>query len=174
MSEKELEEKFNNVIIGLINFISNCYEDSWFGENKKLIETFIESRPEEPIAYFLQYIYMNDTYRKKILEMDETFFLGQDFNEITQNKNEYIKNLFNFKKIWMKFDDKSKKLIKKSMLCLVKISEKYINRLYEIKIMKQNRLNIFNKIKEQQINSDEYSFDDISIGSSKCRRNKKK
>ena len=157
MTEKKLESKFNNILLGIVDFVGNCFPQSWFGKNKELIRTIIEKRSEEPIAYFLEYIYKNDLYRTKLRDMDESFFLEQDFSEITKNNSKYIAKIFDFKELWLRFDEESKVLIKKLMFSLLTVSEKYINTLYNEKIVKATD-NIF-------IKKDISLFDSISIGS---------
>jgi hypothetical protein len=186
MDEKKYETKFNTVILGLVNFISNCLPSSFFGKHKTAIECFIDDKPAEPVAYFIKYIYSNDEYRNRLKNMDDDFFIDQTFNEIISDNSEYVKRLFYFKELWISFDDDSKMLVKRSMKGLIKISESYINILYaskakdtEIKIVNENKYEVKGKIvkkhKEKLIESDsEYDLDSISIGSkktNKCKSN---
>lgn len=181
MEEKKYETKFNSVILGLVNFLSNCVPESFFGKHKMAIECFISDKPAEPIAYFIQYIYTNDEYRNRLKNMDDKFFINQDFDEIVNDNSEYVKKLFYFKELWKSFDSESKTLIKRSMKGLVKISENYINVLYETKV-KNTEVNIISetkcRIKKKEVKNKKkllegdvcYDVDSISIGS----RNKKR
>lgn len=140
-SEKMYEAKFNKVILGVVQFISNCVPDSFFGKHKESIKSFVEEKPAEPIAYFLKYVYDNDTYREKLLNMDDSYFLNQDFQEVISDnpfKKEtevYVKKMFYFRNLWLSFDETSKDLIRRSMISLLKISEKYIDVLYSTRVL---------------------------------------
>jgi len=183
MEEKKYETKFNTVILGLVNFISNCIPSSFFGKHKIAIECFIDDKPAEPVAYFIQYIYSNDEYRNRLKNMDDAFFIDQTFNEIISDNSEYVKRLFYFKELWRSFDDDSKMLVKRSMKGLIKISENYINVLCaskvkhnEIQIMSENKCKVKPKLKTDKkhkklLESDsEYDLDSISIGSKKTNK----
>ena len=186
MEEKKYEVKFNTVILGLVNFISNCVPSSFFGKHKTAIECFIEDKPAEPVAYFIQYIYANDEYRNRLKNMDDAFFIDQTFNEIINDNSEYVKRLFYFKELWKSFDDDSKMLVKRSMKGLIKISENYINVLYsskvehaDVQIVSEKKCTVKSKTvkkhKKKLLESEsDYDLDSISIGSKQNKKSKPK
>ena len=133
----DLEIKFNTVMIGMINYISEYYETSHFAEIKEVAESFSSQKPEEPIAYFLYHIYRNDDYRINILKENDDFFMGK-FKELDDNFSsddnniisaKYMVKLFEFKELWAEMDMMSKLYVKRSMKALVQISQKYISLL---------------------------------------------
>jgi hypothetical protein len=173
-TEKLYENKFNIVILGIIDFVSNSVPDSFFNKNNKKLHTFISKYSESAITNFIQYIYSNDEYRVRLRSMDDRFFIEQDFNTL-DIKSTHIKKLFYFKDLWINnFDDESKMLIKKSMKTLINISEKYINTLYEKNVGKYKKINNKVKIKKKKrkqhynihnVPDKCYDIDSISVGS---------
>jgi len=174
-AEKLYENKFNIVILGIVDFVSDCVPDSFFNQNNKKLHNFISKCPESGIVNFIQHIYSNDEYRIRLRDMDDRFFIEQDFNDL-DIKSTHIKRLFYFKDLWINnFDDESKNLIKKSMKTLINISEKYINILYDKNVKKYEKINKKvkkkkNKKKDKDYNiydvpDKNYNLDSISIGS---------
>lgn len=134
--QKTLVDKFNQVINIMLAHIIRYHRSDDLERVKSLIDQYIVCYPEEPISNFLIHIYRNDTYRECILNGDERFFMESKYQDIHHNeqtsiynyfsKEQYIRKLFEFRDIWGGLDQPTKEFIKKSMLCLVKISEKYI------------------------------------------------
>jgi hypothetical protein len=122
----DLVVKFNYVIMSMITHIIDYYSDSNTEKMKFVLEQIIKKMPEEPISYFLIHVYENDVYRRNILEQNDSFFIGENFEKYTKNNKDKVSKLFEFKDLWKKIDNGTKQLIKKSMVALVKISQKYI------------------------------------------------
>jgi len=134
--QKTLVDKFNQVINIMLTHIIRYHRSDDLEKVKSLIDQYIDSYPEEPISNFLIHIYRNDTYRECILNGDERFFMESKNHDTYReqssslynyfSKEQYIRKLFEFQDIWSSLDQPTKEFIKKSMVCLVKISEKYI------------------------------------------------
>lgn len=132
----DLESKFNTIMLGMIEFISEYYQQSHFNEMKDIAKSFVKKKPEEPIAYFLYHIYKNDEYRTNILEENDSFFLGKfeemndinnlDTEEVKEINTNYMVKLFEFKELWKEMDIMSQMYVKRSMKGLVQISQKYV------------------------------------------------
>lgn len=128
----DLESKFNYVMLNMIKYITKYYGDKDMKKIYKIIEKFIDNAPDEPIAYFLIYIYNIDEYRINILMNNDDFYLGKitakiDFPIYAKEKySKFITKLFEFKDLWPKIDNNARKYIKKSMKCLVSISSHYV------------------------------------------------
>ena len=90
---------------------------------KTQLENIIETAYEEPIAFFILNVYKNDKYRENILKQNDNFFINEHFGAET---NETGMQIFEFKSLWKQIDDETKDYIKKSMVALVKISQRYI------------------------------------------------
>ena len=141
MSDKFFEDKFNKVLQWIINFIGSVSPNSFFGEYGYTLNGFIAMSPNEPIAYFIEYIYKNDEYRTKLKNMDDTYFMNQNIESVSDNIisasiQTYIKKLFYFKELWVSLDEMSKNMIKKAMKGLIIICKKYIDALFDAKFEK--------------------------------------
>ncbi len=132
--QADLESKFNIVMLGMIDYVSDHYKTSHFTEIKDVAKSFSDKKPEEPIAYFLYHIYRNDEYRRNIIRENDDFFLGK-FHELDDNFSDtqggiisaqYMVKLFEFKELWGIMDMMSKLYIKKCMKTLIEISNQYI------------------------------------------------
>ena len=77
------------------------------------------------MLFFITNIYSNDTYRKNINEGNESFFLGNTYDEIGNDKNS-VNTIFQFKSCWGKLSSSNKNYIKDAMKTLVRISTQYI------------------------------------------------
>jgi hypothetical protein len=118
--------KFNMVIAGMIRHITEYYGDSTMSGMDIFLNDIIEKTPKEPISCFLMNIYKNDQYRTNILKQNDDFFLEEDYDELTEGDNEKTSKLFEFKDLWKQIDNDTKNYIKKSMMTLVKICQKYV------------------------------------------------
>lgn len=77
---------------------------------------------KQPQRIFKDYI--ADTYRDKIMNKDETFFLDKEY-DITSTKKEYwTEFIVNIKKVWMNMDHDSKENMWKYFKLLVLLSDK--------------------------------------------------
>lgn len=122
----ELVTKFNKVIMGMVTHVTEYYVDVEMSKMRVILEALIEQNPKEPISHFLISVYKNDDYRHNILEQNDKFFLNEEYNEIVEDDRGKLATLFEFKKLWIEIDDETKDFIKKSMVALVKICQKYI------------------------------------------------
>lgn len=133
MTDREIQRtiymnKFNAVMLGIFNHITQFYTHTEV-ENAKdqITEVLIES-PDGPICCFLKYVYLNDAYRRNLIEMNESFFL--DTNRTTDPElakdQAIIEKIFSFKKIWSSFSKGTKNFIMRALRGQVLISTKYI------------------------------------------------
>jgi predicted methyltransferase len=142
--KKEIQDSlvntFNLVVINMIRHITEYYGDPNMVKLQLVLEDIIIKTPDEPIACFLLNVYKNDDYRHNILKQNDKFFMDeidkqsltisdydQDNNQNNdQNNQEQIVKMFEFKTLWQHIDTDTKCFIKKSMMGLVKICQKYI------------------------------------------------
>ena len=118
--------KFNMVVAGMIKHITEYYGDSSISGMEMILTDIIEKNPDELISFFLMNIYKNDNYRTNILKQNDDFFMEEDYDHFTKQDNTKTKKLFEFKDLWKQIDDDTKTFIKKSMMALVKICQKYV------------------------------------------------
>jgi hypothetical protein len=78
---------------------------------------------KQPQRIFRDYII--ETYRDKIANEDESFFLSKNDFEITSRRKEYWMDFIDkIKMAWAKMDDENKKIIWKYFRLLVALSDK--------------------------------------------------
>jgi hypothetical protein len=128
MSEKQTQliSKFNTVILALINHIVETHGDMTTKTVQYIITNVINLTPNEPISFFLLNIYKNDDYRNNILLQNDSFFINNDMNDLTQGDTNKMAKLFEFKQLWTVSSEDTKLFVKKTMMVLVKICQKYI------------------------------------------------
>ncbi len=119
----ELIITFNEVLLGMIKYLTDYHGDVNTMKIKVILENIIDTAHEEPIAFFVLNVYNNDKYRENILEQNDDFFVNEHFGAET---NEMVMQIFEFKSLWKQIDNETKNYIKKSMAALVKISRRYI------------------------------------------------
>jgi hypothetical protein len=123
------ENKFNLIIINVFDHITKFYKNTEVNNSKEQMDDVLMQSPDGPICCFLKYVYLNDTYRKNLFEMNEEFFLDsgriEENQEVAKDK-EIIDKIFSFKKIWKSFGMRTKLFIMKAMRGLIKISTRYI------------------------------------------------
>jgi hypothetical protein len=124
----DLADKFNTVVMGIVRHLSEYYNEvAGLGGMDLILSAIIHDAPEEPIAYFIMNVYKNDEYRTNILKQNDVFFVNHHYDEHLKDcDKDQIARLFEFKELWKQIDTDTKKYIKKAMLALVKISQKYI------------------------------------------------
>ena len=86
-TKHEVQESFNKIILNMCNYMANKYPNTYFGIYHDTAVKFITERPTEPIAYFIKYVYSNDEYREKIIAQDESYFMGQEYNEVPEDSS---------------------------------------------------------------------------------------
>lgn len=128
--QDDLIEKFNITITNMVDHIIKYHDDN-FNNCKKLLEISMFTNQKMPINMFIEYIYKNDDYRMNIREQNESFFIQELEKETKKKKKDQdmISKLFEFKSLWGKIDNNAKSYIKKSMMILVVICDKYIKEL---------------------------------------------
>ena len=123
---KDLIFKFNMVIMSMIQHITTYHSDSSMAGMELILSDIIDKMPQEPISVFLINIYKNDNYRLNILKENDKFFMEETYDDFTGGDDERTTKLFEFKNLWKQIDQETKDFIKKSMMILVKICQKYI------------------------------------------------
>ena len=170
---------FNECLLGLVGYMANILQDSFFAQHRKEIQLIFEQEPNEPIAYYLEFVYAVDKFRINILNRNEDFLLKESFEDsIDQTftkgiinkydktskhyekqtlKQKYIKKIFDFKESWVELNQYQKTIIQDLMIRCVEICDKYVSLLDKINRCKEK---LKNKKKEKLI-----EYDDISTTS---------
>lgn len=122
---QDLIKNFNTVISNMISHIVDYYSDKSDDINKihKILKNTIKVYPKKPILYFINNVYINDAYRKNLLEQNDAYFMNYTDKSLDKNT---MNKMFEFKDLWKKIDDDTKTYIKRSMMALVLICQEYI------------------------------------------------
>jgi hypothetical protein len=133
---------------GVIIYIGNILPDSFFSQHLNEIQVIFKEEPNEPIAYFLEFVYAIDKFREGILRRDESVMMQESFedsidktfkkglinkydkkgqnNPLSSVKQKYIKKIFDFKEAWKKIGMDQKKIVEDIMIMCVEICDKYV------------------------------------------------
>lgn len=125
-----LKINFNNYTVILSVFLANIAPDSSFRIYKPYIEQFANENSNKIIDTF---ILSALKYEEEIINGNEGFFLGKNYDSELDNDNEKIIKVFEFKSIWKSLNDQNKAVIKSYMKLLYRIARKYFNLIYDNK-----------------------------------------
>jgi hypothetical protein len=127
----EIKEKFNKFALNMCTYLGTLHPDTHFGQYKDTIKEFFNSRPEEPIALFLEQVYSNQTYLENIKKGDDNFFINADYS---QHKDVQTTQIFEFKNLWKRLNSDGKDSIKKTMKLLIACTDTYLDILHNKKL----------------------------------------
>jgi hypothetical protein len=85
-----------------------------------------------------------DDFRKKIKDGDDKFFMEQTYDD-AKNKGYEIR-IFEFKDIWIRMDDNSKRIVKESMKMMIDHAELYLDIVSKISKIKKEEESILPSI----------------------------
>jgi hypothetical protein len=127
----DLIGKFNKVMLDMIDHITQYYPDSDISIAKSLIEKIVTEHPDKGMSMFLLNVYGNDEYRKNILLQNDNFFINNEYEHLHDKSNADLtgwrmEKIFQFKELWKLIDNDTKNYIKKSVMIMIKICEKYL------------------------------------------------
>jgi len=142
--KSDLIESFNKIAINMIIHLGNNFKDSLFCKNRIMLKNFFKFKPNDVIAYFVYYIYSYDDFRKKIRDGDDKFFMEQTYDD-AKNKG-YEVRIFEFKDIWIRMDDNSKRIVKESMKMMMDHAELYLDIVSKISKIKKEEESILPSI----------------------------
>ena len=134
--KNDLIESFNKISLNMVTHLGNEFKDSFFGKSKIIIKNFFKFKPNETIIFFLESVYSYDDFRKKIKEGDDRFFMEQSYDD-AMNAG-YEKRIFEFKDIWLRMNNQTKKIVKESMAMLIEHCELYLDIVSEINKLKKS------------------------------------
>ena len=133
-SKQEIQDSFNKIMLTMYNHLAKKFPQSYFGIYSDTANKFVSERPNEPISYFIKYVYSNDEYREKIFAQDDSYFMNQNYSEVPQEKSMKI---FEIKELWNTLDDNTKKLIKLTFKHLADRTKLYVDILSDINKLKK-------------------------------------
>ena len=107
--------KFNDELIELFP------EETEFATLKTAIELVKKTNPRLLVTVFTSYI---ELWKSQILNRDESFFMANQYNDLTQGDDYFEQLITRLKKYWNTLSDHNKDSIWKYLETLIKISEK--------------------------------------------------
>lgn len=128
-----LKKHFNNYSITLSSFMSNIAPKSSFVTYSPYIEKLANENSNKIIDTF---VLSALKYEDKIMNNDESFFLGKNYDNELNNENDKIVKVFEFKQIWGTLGDQNKLVIKSYMQLLCRIARKYFNLMYDDSVLR--------------------------------------
>lgn len=117
---------FNTIVNDIVSTLKNTFlNDIMLVTYHDVLGEIIKNNKVEPISAFLIYVYSNDTFRQYIIEGNENFFLGCNYEGLATDQNK-VMTIFQFKAYWGKLSNDHREFIKNAMKTLISICEKYI------------------------------------------------
>lgn len=143
-------EEFRKILLDFTDILVKITDSVLIKKYHDDIIKSINQYPKNIIDTFIIHGYMNNngTYRKEIIEGNDSFFLGEEYNKYTNGDSSIVDHIFQFKSFWSKLDQDNKFLIKTFLITLCHYSDyRFIifKRYQEIKKeYSSNYSNIFN------------------------------
>jgi hypothetical protein len=118
---------FNTVISDICtSVLKSSPNDPTVQTYSEVVNGIIQDSPVEPISLFILYIYKDPLYRQNIAEGNESFFVNDDYQNMTKGDKNKVATMFQFKSSWKNFNTQQKDYIKNATKMLLKIAETYI------------------------------------------------
>jgi hypothetical protein len=117
--------EFTEVILVLLDELIRLSNDKLLTMNKSLIEMYIKKKSKGLIDNLILQCYEanNGLLRHNIVIADESFFLNNDFDDLTNKDSEIINHIFKFKSFWGKLSDNDKDIIKNTLLAVISLCD---------------------------------------------------
>ncbi len=126
----ESYEQFKDVILPLVDELIRLSGDHMLIMYKSDIVSFINKNPKVIVDTLILKCYEeNDgVLRAKIVSGDESFFLKNNFDDMTDGDSKIINIIFKFKDFWGKLDENNKEILKSYLLSVVALCDiRYLN-----------------------------------------------
>ncbi len=138
---EESYEQFKDVILPLVDELIRLSGDHMLVMYKSDIVSFINKNPKVIVDSLILKCYEENDgmLRAKIVSGDESFFLKNNFDDMTDGDSKIINIIFKFKDFWGKLDDNNKEILKSYLLSVVALCDvRYLNYKKFICLKKMN------------------------------------
>jgi hypothetical protein len=138
---EESYDQFKDVILPLVDELIRLSGDHMLVMYKSDIVSFINKNPKVIVDSLILKCYEeNDgVLRAKIVSGDESFFLKNNFDDMTDGDSKIINIIFKFKDFWGKLDENNKEILKSYLLSIVALCDiRYLNYKKFICLKKMN------------------------------------
>jgi len=128
-SDESLEQ-IKEVLLPLVDELLRLSGDYMLSMYKSDIITFINKNPKAIVDVLILRCYedKDGLLRAKIVSGEESFFLENNFDDMTDGDNKIIKIIFKFKDFWGKLNEENKDILKSYLLSIVALCDiRYLN-----------------------------------------------
>lgn len=113
-------DTFSKILKNLTNLLINITNDALLRSYENIINDILVNDPKVAIDTYIKTAYKIDPdnpdnsglFRKKIISLDENFFLDESYDEYSTGQEDIISNIFHFKSFWKKLNEENKNTIK--------------------------------------------------------------
>ncbi len=114
-------EELKEVILPLIDELVKLSGDHMLVMHKQDIINFINKNPKKIVDTLIKRCYEdNDGFlRAKIVRGDESFFMQNNFEDMTDGDTQIMSIIFKFKDFWGKLNQENKEILKSYLLTIV-------------------------------------------------------
>ncbi len=126
----EAVSQFQEVLFPLLEELINLSGDHMLTMYKSMIIDFIKTKPKIIIDSLILKCYdeKNGILRANIVNGEESFFMNNNFDDMTEGDSSIINIIFKFKDFWGKLNNDNKEIIKTFLLSIVYLcDQRYIN-----------------------------------------------
>ena len=118
---------FNDNSIVLVTFLKNYTKNQILDQIYPIIQNLVKEKSNKLIDLFVLKVLK---YEDHIMEGNEDFFIGKDYESETSSNKSIISKIFEFKELLKTLDDLNKNRIKEYMKLLCRIARRYFDTLY--------------------------------------------
>lgn len=133
-------KNFLELLISLMDLLINITNEKSLLMFRDIILKTITEHPKKVMEKYIMKAYNiddNALIRKKIVELNEDFFLENSFGDDEDDPNNIINRIFNFKKVWPQLLEENRNIIKfiylKNLCICSDIRYKCIHKYHEIR-----------------------------------------
>ncbi len=126
----ESVDQFKEVILPLVDELLKLSGDHMLTMYKSMVVDFIEKKPKVIIDNLILKCYdeKDGMLRAKIVSGDDSFFLNNNFEDMTEGDSSIINIIFKTKDFWGKLNNENKEVLKSYLLSLVALCDvRYVN-----------------------------------------------
>jgi hypothetical protein len=135
-------DQFKEVLLPLVDELLKLSGDHMLTMYKSMVIDFIEKKPKVIIDNLILKCYdeKDGMLRAKIVNGDDSFFLSNNFEDMTEGDSSIINIIFKTKDFWGKLNDENKEVLKSYLLSLVALCDiRYVNYKKYICLKKLNQ-----------------------------------
>jgi hypothetical protein len=142
-------EQFSEVLLPLVDELLKLSGDHMLTMYKSMVIDFIQKKPKVIIDNLILKCYdeKDGVLRAKIVSGDESFFMNNNFEDMTEGDSSIINIIFKTKDFWGKLTEDNKEVLKSYLLSLVSLCDvRYVNykKYLCLKKLNPSHTNFFN------------------------------